>query len=298
MIFNRPKVSIGLPVYNGDKLLPAVLDSLLSQSYADFELIISDNCSTDRTSDICREYAKKEPRIRYIRQPLHIAAMLNFKAVLDHANAEYFMWAAADDFRSLEFLQENIQFLEAHPEYVASTCPNCFYGEEAQPEKTINFSLDGELSERYITFLNNCWKSHGIFYSIIRTGIIRKCDLISSGKHFTAADWAVDFFLASHGKVHRTKAGLTVFGTNGASSSSGSWRSLRDSPIELIFPFYRFTLYALRLMTPLSSRQWLRVSWLLLLLNMKAGLEQAKAELYAFYCRYLRSGFRKLLNYQ
>jgi len=64
-----PKVSIGMPIYNGEKLIRDVLDSLLGQTFAYFELIISDNASTDSTSEICNEYAKKDKRIRYIRQP-------------------------------------------------------------------------------------------------------------------------------------------------------------------------------------------------------------------------------------
>jgi glycosyltransferase involved in cell wall biosynthesis len=64
-----PRVRIGLPAYNGERHLPAALDSLLAQTYGDFELIISDNASTDRTEEICREYAARDSRIRYHRSP-------------------------------------------------------------------------------------------------------------------------------------------------------------------------------------------------------------------------------------
>jgi len=92
-----PKVSIGMPVYNGEPYIREALDSLLAQTFTDFELIISDNASTDNTESICREYAAKDPRIRYIRQPENRGAIANFKFVLDQARGEYFMWAAHDD---------------------------------------------------------------------------------------------------------------------------------------------------------------------------------------------------------
>jgi len=86
-----------MPVYNGEPYIREALDSLLAQTFTDFELIISDNASTDNTETICREYATKDPRIRYIRQPENRGAIANFKFVLEQARGEYFMWAAADD---------------------------------------------------------------------------------------------------------------------------------------------------------------------------------------------------------
>lgn len=94
---HAPKVSIGMPVYNGGLFLRDALDSLLAQTFTDFELIISDNASTDNTGQICLEYARLDSRIRYIRQPRNIGAPDNFFYVRDQAVGEYFMWAAHDD---------------------------------------------------------------------------------------------------------------------------------------------------------------------------------------------------------
>lgn len=94
-----PQVSIGMPVYNGEKFIREALDSLLAQTFTDFELIISDNASTDGTEAICREYAAKDSRIRYVRQAKNLGPVANFKYVLDEAVGEYFMWAAHDDRR-------------------------------------------------------------------------------------------------------------------------------------------------------------------------------------------------------
>lgn len=92
-----PVVSIGMPVYNGEKYIREALDSLRSQSFTDFELIISDNASTDGTEEICKQYAAKDSRIHYERQPVNLGALANFTFVLDAARGECFMWAAADD---------------------------------------------------------------------------------------------------------------------------------------------------------------------------------------------------------
>lgn len=92
-----PAVSIGMPVYNGEKYIREALDTLQSQNHTDFELIISDNASTDGTGVICQQYAAKDGRIRYVRQAVNLGALANFTFVRDAARGEYFMWAAGDD---------------------------------------------------------------------------------------------------------------------------------------------------------------------------------------------------------
>ena len=92
-----PQVSIGMPVYNGEQFIREALDSLLAQTFTDFELIISDNASTDGTEAICREYATRDARIRYVRWAENRGGIANFMHVLDKAVGEYFMWAAHDD---------------------------------------------------------------------------------------------------------------------------------------------------------------------------------------------------------
>jgi glycosyltransferase involved in cell wall biosynthesis len=94
---SRPAVSIGMPVYNGEIFIREALDSLLAQTFANFELIISDNTSTDATESICRNYAEQDSRVRYIRQQENRGALPNFQFVLNEARGEYFMWAACDD---------------------------------------------------------------------------------------------------------------------------------------------------------------------------------------------------------
>ncbi|OYV49269.1 MAG: hypothetical protein B7Z77_08440 [Acidocella sp. 20-58-15] len=92
-----PKVSIGMPAYNGGDYIEAAIKSLLAQTAGDFELIISDDASSDGTQAICEAYAALDPRIIYIRQPRNIGPGPNFMFVLKRARGPFFMWAAQDD---------------------------------------------------------------------------------------------------------------------------------------------------------------------------------------------------------
>lgn len=100
-----PKVSIGMPVYNGEPFIHQALDSLLAQTFTDFELIISDNASTDGTERICKRYEKKDIRIRYVRQSQNRGISWNFNFVLQEARGDYFMWAAADDVWDVRWIE-------------------------------------------------------------------------------------------------------------------------------------------------------------------------------------------------
>lgn len=92
-----PTVSIGLPVYNGENYLRSALESLIRQDYDDFELIISDNASTDLTGEICQAYARKDSRIRYVRNETNLGAAWNWNRVYELGRGKYFKWAAHDD---------------------------------------------------------------------------------------------------------------------------------------------------------------------------------------------------------
>jgi len=99
-----PVLSIGMPVYNGARYIKEALDSLLTQTYTDFELIISDNASTDETEAICREYASRDSRIRVVRHDENRGAIANFSYVLTQARGKFFMWAAHDDKWSSDYI--------------------------------------------------------------------------------------------------------------------------------------------------------------------------------------------------
>ncbi len=114
---NIPTVNIGMPVYNAENYLQGALDSLLAQDYGDFDLLISDNASTDRTQEICLDYTARDRRVRYQRNGRNIGAADNFNRVLEPACGKYFMWAAHDDYksgRSRSTVSQGISFCREH----------------------------------------------------------------------------------------------------------------------------------------------------------------------------------------
>jgi glycosyltransferase involved in cell wall biosynthesis len=113
---SAPKVSIGLPVFNGEKYLTQAIQSILDQTFTDFELIISDNASTDATAQICQEAAARDPRVRYFRQERNLGAAPNHQFTFEEASGEYFKWSAHDDILEPALLERCVEALETRPE--------------------------------------------------------------------------------------------------------------------------------------------------------------------------------------
>lgn len=120
-----PKVVVGLPVYNGERYLAAAIESHLGQSFGDFQLVISDNGSTDATADICSEYARKDGRVTHVRSDTNQGLLWNHRRVLDAISApeQYFRWAGADDILEPGLLQEMVTTLDTRPD-VEAVVPN------------------------------------------------------------------------------------------------------------------------------------------------------------------------------
>lgn len=111
----RPLVTIGMPVYNSQRHLPQSLDSLLAQTYRDFVLVISDNASTDATADICQEYVRRDPRVRYYRNPVNVGMTGNFNRVFELTETKYIKWSTADDYWAPDMLADAVAVMEADP---------------------------------------------------------------------------------------------------------------------------------------------------------------------------------------
>jgi glycosyltransferase involved in cell wall biosynthesis len=116
----HPKISVGMPVFNGENYIEQAINSILAQTYTDFELIISDNASNDRTKDICRCYAKKDSRIRYYCSDTNIGAARNFNRTVELAKGEFFKWAAHDDTLAPEYLKRCLEVLEQDESLILS----------------------------------------------------------------------------------------------------------------------------------------------------------------------------------
>ena len=113
-----PRVSLGMPVYNGEAFLTEALDSLQAQTFTDFELVISDNASTDATEAICRDRAERDERIRYVRQERNLGAVPNFNRVFELSRAPLFKWHAHDDLCDPTYLARVMAVMDARPEIV------------------------------------------------------------------------------------------------------------------------------------------------------------------------------------
>ncbi|MFN3334211.1 MAG: glycosyltransferase family 2 protein [Caldilinea sp.] len=120
---HQARVSIGIPVYNGEAYLAETLKSILGQTYSDFEVVISDNGSVDRTKEICEEFAVKDHRIRYFRNVENIGVAPNYNRVFELSSGEYFKWADYDDLIAPEFIEKCVEVLDNDSGVVVS-CPS------------------------------------------------------------------------------------------------------------------------------------------------------------------------------
>lgn len=175
-------ISIGLPTYNKALYLRKALDSLLSQTYTNFEIIISNNSSTDKTDRICREYVRKDKRIRYFRQKNNIGAVNNFNFVLEKAKSNYFMWAGDDDFWDKDFLKKLYQQLIVNKDSILAVCKyNNVYGDNYyfRPYQEFNycrtkfnsllhFISTGDVSYIYGLFITNLLRKIGGYHRDFR----------------------------------------------------------------------------------------------------------------------------------
>ncbi len=122
------KVAIGIPVYNGSNFVGAAIESILAQTCGDFDLFISDNASTDATEDICRAYASRDDRVRYVRQPRNLGAAGNHNVLVGMSDSPYFKWAAHDDVLAPGFLAACVEALDRDPAVVLASPASTLIG--------------------------------------------------------------------------------------------------------------------------------------------------------------------------
>jgi glycosyltransferase involved in cell wall biosynthesis len=269
---DTPLVSIGLPVFNGENSLPATLESLLSQTFTDFELIISDNCSTDNTNEICHMYLKNDPRMRYTRQHENLGPAANFEWVLRHSSGRYFMWAAADDCRSENFLEDCVRILNKSPSCVAATS----YDKFTTRDYVNTFELKGSTSERLLAFLEIASDSNALFYSLMRKEVVEVFDFRLL--NCLAADWLVICHLARHGEVLRTPHALTLFAAGGFSHSTQRYSFFRSRKIHWVYPLYSFSSYITSITEHEAAEAKNAINRKLSHLNRHLAFDQVKLE--------------------
>lgn len=178
----RPCISIGMPVYDGERYVAEAIESMLKQTFVDWELIISDNGSTDRTEEICTSYADRDPRISYHRSPTNRGAAWNFNRVFRLASGDYFKWAAHDDRCAPQFLEKCLAVLQREPEAVVAYPRTSFIDGEGRITGTLEDTLhldEPEPHQRFRSFLQRPGWCHPVF-GLIRSEVLSNTSLIGN----------------------------------------------------------------------------------------------------------------------
>ena len=201
---SEPLVSIGLPVYNGEAFLEQALVSILTQSYVNFELIISDNASADDTAQICESYAAKDRRVHYHRNKVNLGAAGNYNKVFKHSKGKYFKWASHDDLCDRTYLEKCVKVLEADPAIVLCYANTTVISPDGSVKTHYTEDLhllSPKVTERYRQFHQRFlkkYKCNAVF------GVMRKSALEGSGLigSYEASDITLLAELALLGKVY------------------------------------------------------------------------------------------------
>lgn len=242
MLYNEPLISIGMPVFNGERLIQRALDSLLNQDFKDFELIISDNGSNDGTEQICRKYANHDQRIKYYRSPLNSGAIWNFNRVFELSGAKYFMWASCDDYWAPGYINACLKVHE-HAEEIALVGTACKSVDPITNQLKLvdrGFSTNG--LDSYLSFIRYKSIIHkgnhvgGIFYGIYKSAFLKNVlpmPIIIAADHLLIAE------LALQGGIVTLPDTLMLKRWGGASRSLKSIASTigLNNKLYITFPF-------------------------------------------------------------
>jgi glycosyltransferase involved in cell wall biosynthesis len=196
-----PRVSVGLPVYNGERYLAAALDGIVAQEFTDFEVIISDNASTDGTADIAQRYADKDERIIYIRNEKNVGAAPNYNQVVRIASGEYFKWHAHDDICAPGYIARCVEVLDADPGVVLAYPRAAMIDDDGDVVKhypPIVYATEARPSQRaraMLRFETPCLESFGL----TRRAILLETSMIGP---YTGSDRTLFLELAFRGRFH------------------------------------------------------------------------------------------------
>lgn len=202
---NRPpRLSVGLPVYNGEQYLAQSLDAVLGQTLEDFELVISSNASTDATDDICRDYQARDGRIRFHRQDRNIGAAANHDFVFRMARGELFKWVAADDLYARDLFERCVALLDSHPDAVLAHSWTAAIDGDGDVIQAIEYPRRTDspyAPERLRSMLFDGSTPGALgaddFYGVIRSDVLRKVKPHGSFYH---ADYTFTAEIALHGR--------------------------------------------------------------------------------------------------
>lgn len=196
-----PRLSIGLPVYNGEKYVAESIEALLGQTYTDFELVISDNASTDRTGDICRRYEKEDSRVRYFRQPRNIGLAPNHNYVVEQSRGELFKWAANDDLYARDLVERCVAALDQYPDVVLAHSWTARIDNSGTITSAYEYPMSTSSSRAPERFRSILFDSGGDDdYGVIRKEVLLRTAMKESYHH---ADHTIIAELSLHGRFYQ-----------------------------------------------------------------------------------------------
>jgi len=175
---SSPLLSFAIPIRNGEDTLPKLLDSLLAQDFSDFEIVISDNASTDSTFELCQQYIQRDPRIRYYRNPENVGVNANFNLLIELARGKYMRWIGGDDSLEADYARKCIAALHARPDVIGVTTYQDFvddYGGRDYYEYTgrrLDYPLAHQRYQRMIWFMNNDHRYVDPIYTMMRRDVL------------------------------------------------------------------------------------------------------------------------------
>lgn len=267
------KVIIGLPVYNGEKYLAAAIESHLAQSFGDFELVISDNGSTDATPEICARFAKQDPRVTCLRSPVNRGILWNHRRVLEPVrdSTAYFRWAGADDILEPGLLAAMVEVLDGRPEIEAVMPATKNIDEDGaiirSMERTLNLeSPDPYERARQILLANY---QHVIAYGLLRAPSLRR---MRTGPNYIGWDPVFIWELALRGQVFQlVEPALLRRFHRGSISRVKTVKEMRkwvepNARTGMNFPHWTWAYEHARALfaTPLAARDRMRITALLM----------------------------------
>jgi glycosyltransferase involved in cell wall biosynthesis len=201
-----PRLTVGLPVFNGERYISQAIEALLGQSFEDFELIISDNASTDGTAGICQRYAGQDSRIRYFRQAQNLGLAPNHNFVAYRARGELFKWAASDDLYARDLLERCVAVLDENPRIVLAHAWTARIDGSGTLTATMKYTLTTSSRRAPERFRSLLFDSGGDDdYGVMRLDVLRKTAMKESYHH---ADHAIVAELGLYGAFYQVPAWL------------------------------------------------------------------------------------------
>ena len=196
-----PRLSIGLPVYNGQRYLEQSVRSILGQSFGDFELIICDNASTDGTRSIAEGFAGRDRRVRFYRNARNLGAARNFNLAFQHASAPHFKWACADDVLADGFLERAMEEFEGDPALVLCYGGVTLVDASGAPISAYDQHLDlrsPRVEDRFLRAREHSGYLH-VLQGVLRSDALRRTGLMGA---FPGSDETLMVELSLHGTFH------------------------------------------------------------------------------------------------